>query len=229
MALFLIYDRDNAHADPVKEARGCYKRGDIVEVLDDSKHDGDLVKNPISPPFYLVRVTGVTKEQAEKYMVSHVEPRPATRTWNKKRWEEAQKTGQFEEFVSVPVLVAGSAFDKTIQITVALGDYNDMVERGDYGDYYYPPATSKPYVWHHPDVPLIIEVRIDLTGIVSYVDLTGDVPTTLRRRLHNVEVANIPSAIRNKLLADRYVSVSWSQVRNYIRNRMTNSTAGATP
>jgi hypothetical protein len=26
-----------------------------------------------------------------------------------------------------------------------------------------------------------------------------------------------------------YVSVSWSQVRNYIRNRMTNQTAGATP
>jgi hypothetical protein len=68
MALFLLYDRDNHHPNPIKDARGCYKRGMIVEVLDDSKHDGDLVKNPIMPPWILVRVTGVTKQQALKYM-----------------------------------------------------------------------------------------------------------------------------------------------------------------
>lgn len=38
MALFLIKDRDAVHADPEKDRRGCYKRGDIVEVLDDSKY-----------------------------------------------------------------------------------------------------------------------------------------------------------------------------------------------
>lgn len=135
MALFLIFDHDNAHADPVKDARGCYRRGDIVQVLDDSAHDGDLVKNPIMPPWILVRITGVTKAQAEKYMLPYIDPA----TVNTER------------------------------------------------------------------------------------------PVTLRRRLHNVEVASIPSAIRTKLLSDRYVSVSWSQVRNYIRNRLTNETAGATP
>ncbi len=135
MALFLIYDRDNGNPDPLKEARGCYKRGDIVEILDDSKHDGDLVKNPVMPPWYLVRITGVTKAQALKYMQPYIDP-----------------------------------------ATVGTG-------------------------W----------------------------PVTLRRRQFNVEVSSIPPAIRVKLLADRYVSVSWAQVRNYIRNRMTNETAGATP
>ncbi|MCR4301934.1 MAG: hypothetical protein NUV51_10015 [Sulfuricaulis sp.] len=135
MALFLIYGKNNTHADPIKDARGCYKIGDIVEVLDDSKHDGDIIKNPIAPPFYLVRITGVTKAQAEKYMAPYIDP-------------------------------------------ATVGTEN---------------------------------------------------PVTLRRRQFNVEVASIPSAIRNKLLTDRYVSVSWSQVRNYIRNRMTNATAGATP
>lgn len=135
MALFLIYGKNNTHADPFKQARGCYGIGDIVEVLDDSKHDGDLIKNPVMPPFYLVRITGVTKEQALKYMAPYIDPATA--------------------------------------------------------------GTER--------------------------------PVTLRRRQFNVEVASIPSAIRNKLMTDRYVSVSWSQVRNYIRNRMTNETAGATP
>jgi len=137
MALFLIMGVNHTHSDPEKQARGCYGIGDIVEVLDDSKHNGDLVANPIAAPFYLVRITGVTKAQAEKYMAPHIDP-----------------------------------------------------------------AT---------------------------VGVEGVQPVTLRRRLHNVEVSSIPSAIRNQLLANRYVSVSWSQVRNYIRNRMTNETAGATP
>lgn len=135
MALFLIYDKDNTHADPLKEARGCYRRGDIVEILDDSKHDGDLVKNPIMPPWILVRVTGITKEQALKYMEPYIDP-----------------------------------------ATV---------------------GTER--------------------------------PVTLRRRKFNVEVDTIPQAIRQKIGKDRFVEVSWAQVRNFIRNRMTGETAGATP
>ena len=135
MALFLVYGKNNVNIDPVKDARGCYKLGDIVEVMDDSKHDGNIIANPVMPPFYLVRITGVTKEQAYKYMQPYIDP-----------------------------------------TTVGM-----------------------------------------------------EIPTTLRRRLYNVEVSSIPSAIRNQLIADRYVSVSWSQIRNYIRNRMTNATGGATP
>ena len=135
MALFLIYDRDNTHSDPFKDARGCYKRGDIVEVLDDSKHDGDLVKNPVMPPWYLVRITGVTKEQALKYMEPYIDP-----------------------------------------ATV---------------------GTEK--------------------------------PVTLRRRQFNVEVENIPLAVRQTLLQDRYIEFSWAQVRDFIRNRMTGELVGMEP
>ena len=231
MALFLIYGKNNTHADPEKDARGCYKIGDIVEILDDSKHDGDLVKNPVAPPFYLVRITGVTKEQAEKYMEPHAEPRPATMTWNRKRWEEAQATGQYEEFVSVPV--EGAISDRTETIT-KLGtktEWEENLKAEIPEPFYYTPSVTKEMqeVVVVKDGPPAIFDYVELTGVVSYVDLTGDVPTTIRRRLHNVEVSNIPSGIRNQLMADRYVSVSWSQVRNYIRNRMTNQTAGATP
>lgn len=62
MALLVIMDRDKispgAQAD-----RESYKRGDIVRVADDSEHDGDLIRNPIMPPWYLIRVQGVTKAQ----------------------------------------------------------------------------------------------------------------------------------------------------------------------
>lgn len=60
MALLVLIDRDATHSDPVKSARGCYKRGDIVAVHEDSAHDGDLVKNPVVAPWYLIRVTGVS-------------------------------------------------------------------------------------------------------------------------------------------------------------------------
>jgi len=131
----MVYDKDNTHADPEKDASGCYKRGDIVEVLDDSKHDGDLVKNPIMPPWILVRVNGVTKEQALKYMEPYIDP-------------------------------------------ATVGTENSV---------------------------------------------------TLRRRKFNVEVDLTPPQIRNKIGRDRYIELSWAQVRTYVRNRMTGETAGATP
>jgi hypothetical protein len=137
MALFLIYDRNNTHVDPVKEARGCYKLGDIVEVHDDSAHDGDIAINPIMPPFYLVRITGVTKAQTEKYMT----------------------------------------------------EYRD-------------PATEG-----IPGVPLV----------------------TLRRRKFCIEVDNIPAGVKATLQADRYIEFTWAQVKNYVRNKMTNELAGDTP
>lgn len=135
MALFLLLDHSNYHSDPQKQARGCYQLGDIVEVLDDSKHDGDLVANPIMPPWYLVRITGVTKEQALKYMQPYIDP-------------------------------------------ATVGTEN---------------------------------------------------PVTLRRRQYNVEVANIPLAVRQTLLQDRYIEFTWAQVRNYVRNRLTNELAGTEP
>lgn len=70
MALFLIYDRNNSHPDPDKEARGCYKLGDIVEVLDDAHP----IVPEIQPPWYIIRVNGITKEQALQYMEPYWDP-----------------------------------------------------------------------------------------------------------------------------------------------------------
>jgi len=130
MALFLLMGVDHTHPDPDTDARGSYKQGDIVRVMDDTAHDGDLVKNPIMPPWYLIRVTGITKEQAMQYMEPYI--------------DEANSTAKEKVF--------------------------------------------------------------------------------LRRRKFNIEVSNIPLVIRQELQNNRYVEVTFTQVRNYIRNRLTGGT-----
>lgn len=58
-----------------KAARGLYALGDLVDVYDDDKHDGDVVRNPIAAPFVLIRVQGVTKAQVERYLEPEAEDR----------------------------------------------------------------------------------------------------------------------------------------------------------
>ncbi len=60
MPLLLIKRVDATNPDPDADVRGCYKRGDVVAVYDDSKHDGDTAANPISELFWVIRVTGLS-------------------------------------------------------------------------------------------------------------------------------------------------------------------------
>ena len=124
MAILVIFGRNNIHADPVKDARGCWKLGDVVDVFEDDKS----VVRPPAAPFYIVKITGVTKAQVKKYLA------PETRVVTVEGREE-------------------------------------------------------------------IEV--------------------LRRRLYGISVADIPAAIRNQLQTNRYVEVSWAQIRQYVRNKLT--------
>ncbi len=133
MAIFLIRDRDATNPDSIKDQRGCYKRGYIVQVFED---DVKCVIPP-APPFVIVKVTGLTKVQAEKYT------QPET------------------EVIDVPI-----------------------DER-------------------HPD---------------------GKETITTRRRAFQVLVDNLPVAFLTKLKTQRYVEVTFDQVRNYIKNLKTGLT-----
>lgn len=62
MAIFLVKDRDASCYDSKKDAM-CYKKGDIVEVLND---DVSVVIPP-APPFWIIRANGIKKEDAIKY------------------------------------------------------------------------------------------------------------------------------------------------------------------
>ena len=121
MAILLIFDHNNTHTDPVKDLRGCYKLGDVVQVFE----DGTPFVNPSAPPFYIVEITELSKALAEKYT--------------------------------------------------------------------------------QPD--------IDLTDPEKSI--------ILRRRKYGIAVSAIPAAIRTALQNNRYVKVTWTQVRAYVRNKLT--------
>lgn len=129
MVILVIFDRDNTHSDPEKDQRGCYKLGDIVAVHEDDKHDGDLVANPVMPPWYLIKIPGVTVAQVQHAMES------------------------------------------------------------------------------------------ERSAVV--LDEMGN-PAVIRRRKFRLNINDIPAGARNTLLTDRYLEVTLTQARNYIRNKTTN-------
>ena len=64
MAILLVHDEDNTNPDPIKSERGCYKRGYVVAVYE----DGTPCVIPPQPPFLILKVKGLTKIDAEKYV-----------------------------------------------------------------------------------------------------------------------------------------------------------------
>jgi len=110
-------------------------------------------------------------------------------------------------------------------------------KRGDIVNVYPPGKTF----WNPPAVPWIF---VEVTGIPLSFDQiktrymqsesvgvfdpeTGDVRTRpIRRRAFHVNFATLPQAIRDTLAADRYLRVSWTAVRAYVRNKVTNETEG---
>jgi hypothetical protein len=87
------------------------------------------------------------------------------------------------------------------------------------------------------DKPLVIPpaepfLFIKITGLVltkaqrqrfadAYFITENDEERLERKRRFGFRVADIPTAIKNKLLKDRYIEVTKTQVQNYLRNKET--------
>lgn len=65
MAILLVMARNNTHSDPIKDERGCYKRGDILGVYPDNFEFGR--KEVIAPidggGFVRIHLDGITPVQ----------------------------------------------------------------------------------------------------------------------------------------------------------------------
>jgi hypothetical protein len=66
MAILLLMDRSRYHSDLRKNLAGCYKRGDVVQVFDDSKP----CVIPPSEPFLILRVRGIDAKTLQPLMLS---------------------------------------------------------------------------------------------------------------------------------------------------------------
>lgn len=68
MAEILIKAISVTNSDAAKDLRGCYKRGDPVVIKPDGHEWGAEER---LPKFVVVRITGVTVAQVEKYLQAH--------------------------------------------------------------------------------------------------------------------------------------------------------------
>jgi hypothetical protein len=73
MAELLIKAVDATHGDPEKDAKGCYKRGDVVGVAPNGWEWGSLeLKAPAAGgKFVVVKITDVTRQQVVNWVRNH--------------------------------------------------------------------------------------------------------------------------------------------------------------
>jgi hypothetical protein len=77
VAEILVKAVDATHPDPVKDAHGCYKRGDIVEIGPNG-HYGNYTETARPPVdgglFCRVQISNVTVEQVEQFVRNRLGP-----------------------------------------------------------------------------------------------------------------------------------------------------------
>lgn len=83
--------------------------------------------------------------------------------------------------------------------------------------------SSTKYVFVHVrNVPVTLERARErlLADDVTVGTFEGEVAIIgyFRRKKFGAELASIPANIRNRLQADRQITVTWTQVKNYIKN-----------
>lgn len=172
------------------------------------------------PKFCVIRITDMTVAAVEPYLEPHLEPRPGSRIMERKWWERAQLIGEYDPFVSMPT--AGAISDKTEVITVPDYRYQEMVETMNYDPFWYPPAVTREF-----DVidekTLVIKRYKELTGIVSYIELTGIVQTMLaiRRWKFDIDDVAIPIVIKDQIKNTGFVSVTKAQIINFIKRTIS--------
>ena len=68
MAQILVMAKDNTHSDPIKDRRGCYKKGYCVVIKPDD-HTWGLKEK--WPNFVILKIPHVSVEKVKKYTKAH--------------------------------------------------------------------------------------------------------------------------------------------------------------
>jgi len=206
MCELLIKAISNTNPDPVKDQRGCYKRGDIVDVQADGFTWG---REEGLPRFYIVKIPGITVTQAKKYMAAHIGPTTQTRRIYKQQWDKWQLAGKYGEFTQLPTVINDVTED--YEEIVPPGRWAQMEDRSDYD-----PFFSKPKIEILPEIN-----AVKLTGQIRRITLAGLIPTMLTRCLYRIRADDVPTAIKNQLRDTGTITVTWNQIKGYVRNKLT--------
>lgn len=124
MAILLVRTTDNTHADESRDIRGAWKAGDIVQVLPDSAHDGDTVKNPIADGFAIVKVNRTEAQLAQYFGSATIAVKRDEFTMRRLNGRIVATRRQVDDTVPVirsrfSVSLAGLPASKYVEITAA--------------------------------------------------------------------------------------------------------------
>lgn len=113
MAELLIKAQDNTHADPVKNERGCYKRGDIVDVRPDGFAWG---KEECLPRFVVVKIPGLDHAKVRHFIEAHFDTTnpDAPVLMKRRKWNVLMDAAKLPAWVKTSLRDTGS-----VTVTVA--------------------------------------------------------------------------------------------------------------
>lgn len=173
MAEFLIKAIDANHPDPGIDLAGCYKRGDIVLAKPDGWSWGKC-EGP--PKFNILKVPGMSIEEAEQYTKPHTELEQKTIEVTKKQYEQDPRCA---EFVEDPEVLSEWTEQETM--TFAKRDYSE--------------TFAEKYFDKLPTIKGIKDPwqgdLVELSGIVTKIRLRGNVEKTKIRRACKIIMRDI--------------------------------------
>ena len=181
----------------------------MVTVYEDDAHTGDLVTNPIRPPFAMVRVRsgdiGSLRTMANA----------VTTTLRLGTGQGAQVPSP--PWFAVLGTVPFSGTGEVVHVTDMTGD-DLTATRGVRG------TTAQEWAAGTPIERIITKQQAE-KYIASHTEPGSEgTPVPVRRRLWWVLVDQLPAGILADLQADRWATVTWPQVRNYFQNKETGET-----
>jgi hypothetical protein len=202
MAELLVKAISNSHIDPTKDQRGCYKRGDVVVVMPDGHQWG---------------------KEEHPQTTTHREPQTATQRWNKIDWLRHVSLGSYDEFTAKPTILSEESPEESINVSVSRwGKMQASL------DFYPFPAepTAMPIteVIDGPAGPGEITVGYQLTGVVDYVNLQGEVLQSVTKRKYKYLVDDLPQEDKDSIDSGGEVSGDFTKNRDYIQDKSTGLT-----
>lgn len=96
--------------------------------------------------------------------------------------------------------------------------------------YWYPPSEPWLFVEITGQLPLTfdqIKARYEqMERQLAFLPDGTERMLGIARRVFQVNLAALPAAVQTVLATDRYATMTWQQVKGYVRNKVTNETEG---
>jgi len=213
IALQVVIDPANHDLsyDAEKDARRLV-RGDVIAVYpatDLATLDGSSNYIPNQPignaRLGFVFVTGVPDVawgKIQNFLQEHSVLEVKQQVVNDWQWQVMQIHGYYEPFVSTP----------TVQSSTVEAITNMRVKDEDL------PAARNAFFSGLTELAEGNGITL-MSGNIYMRTLSGNMSVTKMRRKYGIDVPSIPAGVRAQINADRYITFTWTQVKNYLRHK----------